>query len=149
MKTASGPIKPNVNSESRKYIGHTLHADGLRPDGEKICAITQVPTPDNKRALMCFKGMVQYLAKIIPNLSEISALLRNLLQVDTEKNWQESQQSRFQVLKRLITEAPTLKFYELNKPVSLSVDASKDGIGAVILQDGRPVVYGSRALTDC
>lgn len=56
-----------------KYIGHSLHADGLRPDEEKIRAITQTPTPESKQALMRFIGMVQYLAKLIPNLSEISA----------------------------------------------------------------------------
>lgn len=132
-----------------KYIGHTLHADGLRPDEEKICAITQMPTPESKQALMRFIGMVQYLAKLIPNLSEISAPLRILLQGDTEWHWQELQQRSFEVLKKLITEAPTLKYFDVNKPVSLSVDASQDGIGAVILQDGRPVAYGSRALTDC
>lgn len=98
---------------------------------------------------MHFMAMVQYLAKFIRNLSKISAPLRNLLQGDTEWHWQESQQRRIELLKKLITEAPTLKCYDVNKAVSLSVDASSDGIGAVILQEGQPVAYGSRALTDC
>lgn len=51
-------------------------------------------------------------------------------------------------MKKLVTDAPMLKFYDVKKPVKLSVDASSEGIGAVILQGGRPVVYGSRALTD-
>lgn len=93
-----------------KYIGHILNSDGLRPDNEKIHAITQMQTPNKKQALMRFMGMVQYLAECIPKLSVISTLLRNLLQGDTEWHWQESQQKRFEVLKKLITEAPTLKY---------------------------------------
>ncbi len=71
------------------------------------------------------------------------------MQGDTEWHWEESQQQSFELLRKLITEAPTLKYYDVNKAVTLSVDASSEGIGAVILQDGRPVAYGSRALTDC
>ena len=93
--------------------------------------------------------MIQYLAKFIPNLSEISAPLRTLLQGETEWHWDEPQRVSFETLKQLITGAPTLKYYDVNKAITLSVDASSEGIGAVILQDERPVAYGSRALTDC
>jgi len=40
-----------------------------------------------------------------------------------------------------------LKYFDVTKPVNLQVDASKSGLGAVLLQQGRPVAYGSRALT--
>ena len=94
-------------------------------------------------------GMIQYLAKFIPNLSEVSAPLRKLLENDTAWHWEEEQKQSYEQLKKLVTNAPTLKFYDVKAPVTLSVDASSEGIGAVILQDGRPVAYGSRALTDC
>lgn len=51
-------------------------------------------------------------------------------------------------MKNLLTNAPTLEFFDVQKPVTLSVDASSEGIGAVILQDKKTVAYGSRALTD-
>lgn len=132
-----------------KYIGHTLSADGLKPDDEKIRAIVQIPPPADKQALLRFMGMIQYLAKFIPNLSDVSAPLRQLLQGETEWHWEEPQQQSFEKLKQLITVAPTLKYYDVNKAVTLSVDASSEGIGAVLLQDERPVAYGSRALTEC
>lgn len=55
-----------------KCIGHTLTADGLKPDEEKIRAVVQMPPPADKQDLTRFMGMIQYLAKFIPNLSDIS-----------------------------------------------------------------------------
>ena len=141
--------KCKVRTEEIKYIGHKLSASGLKPDDEKVRAVTQLPPPQDRKELMRFNGMVQYLAKFIPNLSEISAPLRKLLEGDTEWHWEEPQKRSFERLKELVTNAPTLKFYDVNKPVTLSVDASSEGIGAVLLQEGQPVAYGSRALSDC
>ena len=53
------------------------------------------------------------------------------------------------VKKNLITSAPVLAFYDVSKPVKLSVDASQEGLGAVLIQSERPVAYASRSMTDC
>uniref|UniRef100_A0A3P9LFC2 ribonuclease H n=1 Tax=Oryzias latipes TaxID=8090 RepID=A0A3P9LFC2_ORYLA len=138
-----------IRTNEIKYIGHTLTDKGLKPDEEKVRAVTELPPPQDKQELQRFLVMVQYLAKFIPNLSDISAPLRQLLDGDIEWHWEEAQKTSFENLKQLVTKAPTLKFYDVNKPVTLSVDASSQGLGAVLLQDGLPVAYGSRALTDC
>lgn len=91
---------------------------------------------------------IQYLAKFIPNLSDVGAPLGKLLESNGEWPCEEVQKNSFDTLKKLVTDAPMLKFYDVKKPVTLSLDASSEGIGAVILQGGRPVVYGSWALTD-
>ncbi|CAJ1049307.1 uncharacterized protein K02A2.6-like [Xyrichtys novacula] len=141
--------KCKIRTTEIKYIGHKLSASGLKPDEEKVRAVTELPPPQDKQELMRFNGMIQYLAKFIPNLSEVNAPLRKLLEDDTEWHWEEPQKRSFETLKKLVTSAPTLKFYDVNKPVTLSVDASSEGIGAVLLQEGQPVAYGSRALSDC
>ena len=141
--------KCKIRTTEIKYIGHVLSTDGLKADDEKVRAVVQLPPPQDKQELMRFMGMIQYLAKFIPNLSEVSAPLRKLLENDTAWHWEEEQKQSYEQLKKLVTNAPTLKFYDVKAPVTLSVDASSEGIGAVILQDGRPVAYGSRALTDC
>lgn len=92
--------------------------------------------------------MVQYLSKFILNLSDISASLRKLLKDDVQWHWEEEQRESFIKKKNLLTNAPALKFFDVQKPVTLSVDTSSEGIGAVILQDNKPVAYGSRAFTD-
>lgn len=82
-------------------------------------------------------------------MSDVSAPLRQLLENDAEWSWGSEQEKSFQWLKALATNAPTLKFYDVKKPFTLSVDASSEGMGAVLLQDERPIAYGSRTLTDC
>lgn len=49
------------------------------------------------------------------------------------------------MLKQKLVEA-VLGFYDKNKQIVLSVDSSKDGMGAVILQKSRPIAYASRSL---
>ena len=55
------------------YIGHTLGKEGLKPDPQKVRAITEMTRPQNKEELQRFLGMVTYIAKFIPNFSQVSA----------------------------------------------------------------------------
>lgn len=61
---------------------HILSAEDLKPDQEKVRALIDMPQPHDKIALMRFLGVVQYLSNIIPNRSDRSAPLRNLLKWD-------------------------------------------------------------------
>lgn len=51
-------------------------------------------------------------------------------------------------LKTALTQAPVLRYYDHKKPLTLQADSSKDGLGACLLQDGQPLCYASRVLTD-
>ena len=130
-----------------KYVGHILSSEGVKPDNEKIEAIVHMPTPNCKGDIERFLGMITYIAKFVPNLSEMSAPLRELLKKDTLWFWSKQHDKAFEQLKDLVTKAPMLKFYDVKKPVKVSVDASQKGLGAVVLQDEGPVAYASRALT--
>ncbi|XP_045459304.1 uncharacterized protein K02A2.6-like [Melitaea cinxia] len=55
----------------------------------------------------------------------------------------------FNELKKILTEKPVLQFFDEKLPVVLSVDSSKDGLGAVLLQNRLPVAYASKALSEC
>ena len=52
------------------YLGHILAKDGLKPDPKKTQAINNMTPPTSKETLQCFLGMLTYLAKFIPNLSQ-------------------------------------------------------------------------------
>ena len=94
-----------------------------------------------------FLGMVNYFSQFIPNQSEISAPLRNILKKDVMWNWSYEHTQAVERLKQFLSSQPVLKFYDTTKPVKLQVDASKAGLRACVLQDGHPIAYASRSLT--
>lgn len=85
--------------------------------------------------------MVNHLAKFTPNQAETTAPMRSLLKKDSEFVWDCAQQTAFDIMKLLITSAATLTYYDVKKEVKLEVDASKHGLGAVLMQGGKPVAY--------
>ena len=96
---------------------------------------------------MTFLGFIQYLKKFMPNMADISASLRKLTEKDVEWKWTETEENSFNKLKKLATEAPVLRFYDPTLPLTLSVDSSSTSLGCVIVQEGQPIAYASRALT--
>ena len=134
--------------EEIKYLGHILSKDGLKPDQSKIEAVRKMPTPECKKDVERFLGVVTYLAKFIPNMSKHTEPLRGLTRDDVEWQWKAEHQQAFNTMKTMLTEAPVLRYYDVKLPVTLSVDASKSGLGAVLLQELKPVAYALRALTE-
>ena len=131
-----------------QYVGHLLTSEGLKPDPRKVQAVKDMPAPTDKEGVRRFIGFVTYLSKFIPNLSEEDAPLRQLLKNDIQFQWQPAQQCAFDRLKQLCCEPPVLGYFDVNKPVQIQADASQFGLGAVLLQDDRPIAYTSRSLTD-
>lgn len=74
-------------------------------------------------------GFVQYLGKVMSNLSEVSASLRELLQKTTEWHRQEAQGNSLRILKQLVTQAPVMRYYDPANELTLMVDASSKGLG--------------------
>jgi len=139
--------KCHIKQHEISYVGYILSKDGVKPDPKKTEAIAAMPAPKNREELQRFIGMLTYLAKFIPNLSQVASPLRTLLEKETEWHWHNDQEQSFKMLKQLATETPVLKYFDPKKPTKLSVDASSKGLGAVLLQEGHPITYASRALT--
>ena len=131
------------------YVGHMLTHQGVSPDQSKVKAITDMPPPEDKAALQRFLGMINYLSKFIPNYSDKTEVLRSLLKKDTEWCWLEQHDNAFGVLKEALISPPLLQYYDVNKPIVVTCDSSKAGLGTALLQEERPVAYASRALTEC
>ncbi|KAJ3650090.1 hypothetical protein Zmor_021798 [Zophobas morio] len=132
-----------------RYIGHKLTDKGIKPDESKIETVKNYLIPRNVKELQSFLGIVNYLHKFIPNVAELSTPLRELLKKDIIFHWGHEQQKVFDKLKNILTTEPLLKFYDPNKSLVLSVDASRDGLGAALLQEGAPIAYASRSLNIC
>ena len=60
---------------------------------------------------------------------------------DVQVNWTPSHEKQFNIIKQAISSTAILRYFHVNKPVSLQVDASKIGLEVAILQDDAPVAY--------
>jgi len=79
--------KLQVNRETTTFMGHELTRDGLHPDWQKIKAIANMPPPTDRPALVHLLGLATYLAKLVPNFSQVTAKLRELLAKDVDYRW--------------------------------------------------------------
>jgi hypothetical protein len=140
--------KLRLKLPSIRYFGNVLSAEGLKVDPEKVRAINELPTPDNKQSLMRFIGMVTFLGRWLPHLADIKRPLCQLLREDVDWNWSREHDESVRQIKALLTSAPVLRYFDLSKQAVIQCDASGQGLGAVLLQDDRPIAYASRALTD-
>ena len=92
--------------------------------------------------------MATYLSRYYANFSEITAPLQELLHHENAFIWSDRQVEAFDGLHNMLSSAPVLQYYDIKKPVTLQCDASQHGIGCVLLQDGKPVEYTSRAMAE-
>ena len=130
------------------FMGHVISANGLKADPTKIQGIQEMPTPSSKEDVKRLLGMANYLQRFAPNLSEVTAPLRDLLKEDNQFLWDAAQERSFQKLKKTISEAPVLKFFDPKDSVEIQCDASDRGLGCCIMQNGQPCAYASRSMTD-
>ena len=129
-------------------MGEVVSELGFSPDPEKISAIHNMPTPSCKQDLQRLLGMINYLSKYIPNMSELTAPFRSLLKGDVSRAWFPEHDFALTKIKSVYSSAPVLCFYDISLPTTLQVDASKDGLGACLMQQGQPVAYASRAMSN-
>ena len=142
------PTKTFVKARSVNFFGCLYDENGVRPDPAKVTAIHAMDPPANITQLQQFLGMVQYLSPFIPGLSNLTAPLRQLQKKDVDFAWNPSYDAAFQKVKDAIESTTTLCYFDTTLPVTIQVDASQVGLGAVLLQEGKPVAFASKALTE-
>lgn len=135
-----------VNSVN--FVGKVVSKEGIKPDPTHVKAIKELEKPTDKKALMRLLGMSKYLSQYIPNLSKLTSSLRYLTRKNVDWNWSNEHDQAFNDLKAKLTEAPVLGIFDSSKPLLLQCDASKDGLGICLFQEGHPISYGSRSLTE-
>ena len=131
------------------YIGLVLTQDGVKADPEKQPDIEEMKTPSTVEELRRFLGYVNYLSRFMPHLATVTEPMRSLLVKGAEFAWGEKQEKAFKSVKKLAVSSDTLGYYNHDKPLILQCDASTVGLGAALMQDGKPIAYASRSLTSC
>jgi hypothetical protein len=130
------------------FMGHIISSDGLKVDPSKVKAIVDMNAPSDKDGIDRLRGMVNYLSRFMPRLSAVMQPINILSHKDALWSWGPEQDQAFCEVKRLITEAPVLAYFDPNLPLTIQCDASGSSLGAALLQEGRPLAYASRTLSE-
>ena len=141
------PDKMQFRLPQVSFFGHQWSAKGLSPDPKKIAAVKRMNLPQDVEMMRSFLGLVNYLNRFSPHLAELSEPLREICRQDTEFELTESVHVAFSRTKEEISKNMTLPYFNPRSATTLQTNASKKGLGAVILQDSRPVMFASQALT--
>lgn len=128
-----------------EYLGHIINSQGVATDPTKIEIIQKWPQPKSVTELRAFLGMAGYYRRFIKGYGIICRPLFDALKKDAFL-WSEKQEDAFQTVKQIMSSPPVLALPDLSKPFVLEANASGTGIGAVLMQNGRPISFLSRAL---
>ncbi|MGQ3348719.1 reverse transcriptase domain-containing protein, partial [Bosea sp. (in: a-proteobacteria)] len=134
--------KPEVN-----FLGHVVCAEGIKVDPSKVKVVAEWPAPTSVSELRSFLGLANYFRRFMQGYSKRVAVLHDLTKASVPFVWTPSCQAAFEGVKHSLTSAPVLALPDFTKPFELIADASLDGIGAVLQQEGRPLAYHSRKLS--
>ena len=142
--------------EEIKFLGHVITKEGISADKEKIKVIRDADPPKDIKELQAFLGLVTYLHKFIPYVSEKLSPLLSLLKKGKKYEFGKEQENAFRKIKEELSEGKFLTHFDTKKEVFICSDASDVGIAAVLCHniDGtlRPVrligLEQSRTLTN-
>ncbi|WVZ80995.1 hypothetical protein U9M48_028423 [Paspalum notatum var. saurae] len=128
------------------FLGHIISKGGITVDPRKISAITNWEVPQTPKEVRGFLGLAGYYRRFIENFSKTAKPMTSLLEKDAAFKWTADRQAAFDELKKRLTTAPVLTLPDQQKKFTVYCDAFRDGLGCVLMQEGKVVAYGSRQL---
>jgi len=129
-----------------EYLGYDISRQGIHPQPKKVEAILKMQPPTTKRQLRRFLGMVNYYRDMWQRRSHILAPLTSLSAKTATWKWSDECNEAFEAIKRAIARETLLNFPDFNKEFHIYTDASDYQLGAVIMQDNKPLAFYSRKL---
>jgi transposase InsO family protein len=129
-----------------EYLGFWITRHGVRPMTNKIDAIQNIAPPNNRKQLRRFIGMVNYYRDMWIRRSDLLAPLTALTSVKTRWAWTSIHQTAFTKIKEVLSQEVLLAFPNFSKPFHVYTDASDNQLGAVIMQEDKPLAFYSRKL---
>ena len=167
------PKKCHFFQHSVIFLGHVLSAEGISANPEKVEKVKNWPVPTNPKELQSFLGLASYYCHFIPKFAAITKCLHQLVGpanhqkskknkaniepvADSQLNrqtflWTDKHQEAFDLLKACLTSVPVLGYPDFNHPFELEMDASLQGLGAVLSQrdetgTSHVIAFASRSL---
>jgi hypothetical protein len=117
------------------YLGHIISGEGISVDPEKVKAIMEWPVPKNAHEVRSFMGLAGYYQIFVEGFSKIAKPITTLQCKGVRYEWTVECDS-----------APILQVPDMEKDFTVCTDASKQGLGVVLMQDGGVIAYVSRKL---
>jgi len=128
------------------FLGHVLSAEGTAVDPSKVRDVLDWAAPTTLSEVSSFLGLAGYYRCFIEGFSKIAKPMTELLKKDKKFEWNEDCEESFNKLKTRLTSALVLTLPDIYRSFDVYCDASRKGIGCVLMQDGKVVAYVSRQL---
>jgi hypothetical protein len=129
-----------------EFLGHVITKEGIAVNPDKVQTVLEWQAPKNVKEIRSFLGMAGYYRRFIEGFSKIAGPMTKLLRKNVPFVWNEKSEKSFQELKERLTTTPVLAVPEPGKDYTVYCDASKNGLGYVLMQDRKVIAYGSRQL---
>jgi hypothetical protein len=128
------------------FLGHVISKGGIAVDLGKVKDVLDWVVLQTVKEVCSFLGLAGYYRWFIENFSKIAKPLTSLLEKGVDFSWTNERQKAFKELKKRLTTAPVLTLPDQSKRFTVYCDASRDGLGCVLMQKGRVIAYASQQL---
>ncbi|GJU75832.1 putative reverse transcriptase domain-containing protein [Tanacetum coccineum] len=125
------------------FLGHVIDSEGIHVDPAKIESIKDWTSPKSPTEIRQFLGLAGYYRRFIEGFSKIAKPMTKLTQKKVKFEWGDKQEAAFQLLKQKLCSAPILALPEGSEDFIAYCDASKKGLGAVLMQREKVISYAS------
>ncbi|GJU07834.1 putative reverse transcriptase domain-containing protein [Tanacetum coccineum] len=129
-----------------QFLGHVIDCQGIHVDPAKIESIKDWASPKTPTEIRQFLGLAGYYRRFIEGFSKIAKTMTKLTQKGVKFDWGDKQEAAFQLLKQKLCSAPILALPDGSEDFIAYCDASKKGLGAVLMQREKVISYASRQL---
>jgi len=141
--------KCSFNQPELEFLGHVVGSDGIKVDPKKTAVVRDWAVPQNISELRSFLGLTNYFRRFVQGYANLVGSLTNLLRKDVPFVWSADCQAAFDGVKLALTTAPVLVMPDYEKPFELIADACGFGVGAALLQQGRPIAFLCQTVQRC